>query len=649
MARLLICSGKKFLKPFGSDVLISYVDINCDSLDNWIKLNYRVSVVKEQPIPKTDIILITVLDEQHLFCGELISFSRLSQLLTDEPAVIDFLSKIRSSMDIQLQYGITNGKLISIDELSEDQKGLHCNCTCPGCGSTLIARLGKQKRHHFGHHGATCNLAHAQQTALHMLAKEIIEQDQLFAFPGYSVSLEDVGWDDNYRVMYNMPRSLEYRKAYTAKCTSVTLEKKVSSFVPDIVVDIHGRTCLIEIAVTHFVDEAKQEKIGEVGLPVIEVDLSSFIGQQITRAIIREALVSQTENKKWLYNPLREEASDWAKVEYAKLYNNALEKEEAERQKWLKRSQEKTKKEKIREKKREETAFLLEDLFEPENYKYELQQLRSDVNFQVVLQNLHLQKEIELEIPFFLDIPITGEMVFACDRRIWQAALFDKFIYYRKMDENETVRIGMNKIQACVRDHMDFVPIDWKLASKATVLFNGRRQEFTLFYDVIRKYLDYLHYIGFVSKLYYGVASVERVKTLVPPNEERAKLLQSAIERVDQFAPDVDIQVERILHPPYIPKYYSWNPHNLANPTIDLESEESIQSRIMDEYNTGCLQAWEYDFDSEEPFYDRYSRRWLKCKNCGAIKREEEMLSYGGRNGVNKGICKTCKSSSVSP
>lgn len=649
MIRLLICSGKRFLKPFGNEVLISYDSPNIDSVWTWINQHYRITVVQEQPIPKTDVVLLTVVDKGDCFPGDAISFARLSHILADEPVVIDFIKSIRQTLEIQLQYGIFEGKIVSIDDIPHEEKGLRCNCTCPGCGGALIARLGKQKRHHFGHHGATCNLAHAQQTALHMLAKEIIEQDKLFAFPGYSVSLEDIGWDDNHRVMYNMPRSLEYRKAYTAKCTSVTLEKKVSSFVPDIVVDIYGRTCLIEIAVTHFIDEAKQEKIDAVGLPVVEVDLSSFIGQQITRSIIRDALVAQIENKKWLYNPLREEAIEWAKAEYAKLYNATLEREEAERQKWLKRSQEKGKKEKIREKKREETAFLLEDLFEPENYKYELQQLRSDAKFQMVLQNLHLREEIESGIPFFLDIPITGEMVFACDRRIWQAALFDKFIYYRKMDEDETVRIGMNKIQACMRDHMDFVPIEWKLASRATVLFNGKRQDFTLFYDVIRKYLDYLHYIGFVSKLYYGVASVERIKTLTPPNEEHAKLLQSAIERVDQFAPDVDIQVARILHPPYIPKYFSWNPHKSTKPTIDTESEESIQNRTVDEYNTGRLQAWEYDFDSDEPFYDKYSRRWLKCKNCGAIKREDEMLSYGGRGSENKGICKICKSSRTSP
>lgn len=167
-------------------------------------------------------------------------------------------------------------------------------------------------------------------------------------------------------------------------------------------------------------------------MPVVEVNLSSFVGQQITREIVRDALISQVANKKWVYNPLKDEAVDWATAEYNKLYAAALEREDAERQKWLKRSQEKARRENIREKKREETAFLLEYLFEPENYKYELQNLRSDDKFKAVLQGLHLYRDLDGNIPFFLDIPITGEMAFACDRRIWQAALFDKFIYYRK-------------------------------------------------------------------------------------------------------------------------------------------------------------------------------------------------------------------------
>lgn len=643
MDRVLLYSKKKFLRRYGDEILAEYYGEDDGSLREWLDERYNVSLLDEKRIPGTNVIFATVIDEKGLYPGDAITFSHAVHLLDGEQIVIDYLESIRHFMEVRLQYGLINNELVSIEDIPPEKRGLRCGCVCPGCGQPLIARLGERKRKHFGHRpGSECNIEHAQQTALHILAKNIIEQEKRFAFPGYEISLADVPLANDFLVRHRLPQTLEYRKPYTAECTSVALEKRISDFVPDVVLNIRGRICLVEIAVTHFVDETKQQKIDAAGLPVVEVDLSAFIGQQITREIVRDALIAETANKKWLYNPLKEKAIDWATEEYKKLHKAELKREEAAHQEQLKRQREKAQKELLREKKREETALLLEDLFEPENYKCELQQLRSDDKFQAALQRLHLRKDIEGELPFFLDIPITGEMIFACDRRIWQAALFDKFIYYRKMGENEAVDLNIKKVQACLREHMDYVPVDWKLASRATVKINGRNQQFTLFYDVVKQYLDYLHYIGFISELYYGTASVERIKTLVPPDAEHAQHLRNAIEHVDQFAPDVDEQIDRILHL-YAPRYRACYSRSIPRPTFEVEPEESIKQRAESEYSEGRLQASSYDFDGVVPFYDKYKRRWLKCKNCGAIKREDEMVCYGGRGSENKGLCKNCK------
>ena len=45
---------------------------------------------------------------------------------------------------------------------------------------------------------------------------------------------------------------------------------------------------------------------------------------------------------------------------------------------------------------------------------------------------------------------------------------------------------------------------------------------------------------------------------------------------------------------------------------------------------------------TEDPIYDRYNRRWLKCLVCGEIKPESEMSIYGGRDGINNGTCRDC-------
>ena len=643
MSRLLLYSNKKFLCPYSRKILIEYPNNSKQPLQEWLMSNFHVNLLNATPIPESDVRFVTVMDKQSHFPGEAISFARASNLLEDEPVVIEYLKAARKTIEVQLQYGILGDKLVSIEDIPKEKYGLRCGCVCPGCGGALVARLkGENRRKHFGHRSSSvCDIAYAQQTALHMIAKEIIEEEKIFAFPNYSVSLADIPRCERFYPRYNLPESMEYRKAYTVKCTSVVLEKKVSDFVPDIVVDIQGRTCLIEIAVTHFVDEVKQQKINKAGLPVLEVDLSAFIGQQITRDIVRDALISQTANKKWLYNPLKEEAVTWATAEYNKLYEAALEQAETARKERQKQIEKEERKEKMREKKREETAFLLQDLFEPENYKYELQHLRSDDKFQAVLRNLHLWKDIEGDIPFFLDIPITGEMVFACDRRIWQAAVFDTFIYYRKMDEFENVYITINKIQTCLRDHMDYVQVDWKLVSSVTTEINGRTQKFALFYDVVRQYLDYLHYIGFIGRLYYGKASVARIKTIVPPNEENAKRLKTAIESVDQFAPDVDEQIDRILNPPRPPRILHRRP-SFTMPPPRAANVEDTETSTTNPYVEGRLQAWAYDFDSDEPFYDSFGYLWLKCANCGALKRDDEVIDRGGKWGMTKGLCRDC-------
>lgn len=643
MARLLLCSGKKFLSPSGYDLLIDYYETAGCSLASWIKQHYHVAVVKEQPIPGSDIILVTVIDKLNDFAGASISFARMSHILKDIPGVVDYLEELQPTMEVQLHYGILQGRLISIEEVPIENKGLRCGCVCPGCGGMLIANLKDDKRRkHFSHYKAECNITYAQQTALHMIAKDILAQEKVFMFPGYSITLDDF---PKYKASWRrlgLPLSMEYRKPYRAECLEVTLEKRVSNFVPDIVVNIQGRRCLIEIAVTHFVDEGKQKKIDETRLPVVEVDLSAFIGQQITREIIRDALVVQVDNKHWLYNPKYEEALVWGQIEYQKLYQIALEQEENERKAQLKREQERAKKQARKEQKREETAFLLEDLFEPENYKYELKQLRSDEQFQLVLNKLHLRKAMGHELPFYLDIPITGEMVFACDRRIWQATLFDKFIYYRKNSEHETVKVSIKRIQECFKNHVDYIPIQWKLARKATIHFNGFEKKFTLFYDVIKKYLNYLHYIGFIGELHYGEGRVMHTRTLTPPNGENAKILNNTIEQVDSFAPDVDEQIDRFLPSPYILMRYSRYEPIRRVETVN-EEEPCTRVNALEEYQAGRIQVWDADFDSDEPIYDNSNRRWVKCKNCGAIKRDDEMVEYGGKLSVNKGTCRSCK------
>ena len=159
VSRILMCAKKRFLLPYDEKILIDYDNTQQTPIDAWVKSRYDVSMVSEQLVPQTDIILVTVVYEDNYFFGKTVTLTRLSQLIPDETVLLSYLKNIRSSMEIQLEYGLLEGKLVSIHDIPSDKYGLRCNCICPGCGGALSARLGrstpsnkKKKRHHFGHH-----------------------------------------------------------------------------------------------------------------------------------------------------------------------------------------------------------------------------------------------------------------------------------------------------------------------------------------------------------------------------------------------------------------------------------------------------------------------------------------------------------------
>ena len=196
-----------------------------------------------------------------------------------------------------LVYGIREGKLISIDEISYEERGLKCNCFCPSCGGRLQAKIGSGIRaRHFSHINKDCDIKTALQTALHLMAKEIIAEKKQMILPEYVVKITDT---DYYRSHYSNGSNSKYRdikfvyeKAKRVNFDNVYLEKKVSEIVPDIIALSQAGCYLIEIAVTHFIDREKQTKINQLNFPVIEIDLSDMNSHVFCREQLENILVN---------------------------------------------------------------------------------------------------------------------------------------------------------------------------------------------------------------------------------------------------------------------------------------------------------------------------------------------------------------------
>ena len=646
MEQFIVVVGKTILSTLDDKILFTREDDSC-SVEDWLSNTFQVRLLRREPHRQPNISFLYTSDVK-VPGYKLVSvpLARKHLEISDPHGgdVSDLLSDLQTGLTIQLKYGIRDDRVISILEIKPEERGLKCNCTCPGCGFPLVARLGKKKQWHFAHQGEACDIAAAQQTAVHMLAKEIIEDSKKMLFPGISIKKDDyIAGIEDYRVQARIPKTIEYRKASVVNCDSVTLEKKISNIIPDIMVIAKGRRCLIEVAVTHFVDEEKEQKIKEIGLPLFEIDLSNLYDSEFSRKELAEAVLYNPSNRTWIYNPLYDDAKRWAKDQYSKYIHSA--KEEVERQ---------DEKETIRaEKKQQRREFgekRIKVIFEPDNYKKTVAALKNEEEAAKQIKLLHMKTDID-KLPFFLNIPITGEMVFPCDRRIWQSALFDKFVFNRNSEDEIKPTVHIKRVQKWIEKYNKQFPIDWTLTYK-TVVSASREEKKTvsLLYDVVVTYFNYLVYLGFLEPFIYQEAVLRKSHSLEPPNREHAEILYDAINKVDWYDSAVDDRIMQFLTP--IGSVSNcFLPRNRTMLLNEIETQETIipktnwedrKKEIENDRATGLADVHDKDFDGNEPIYDKFNWRWLKCTNCEKLFRADQMASYGGRGSINKGICRKC-------
>lgn len=193
-----------------------------------------------------------------------------------------------------LKYGIIKqtGALVSVEEVL---RGLKCDCICPECKSLLIARQGDNNQWHFAHvNNAEC--ARAPMTALHLWAQQIIQKEKQIMLPPYKGR------------HYKLSKQL-------IQFDEVFLEQRIPIHDTYIQPDCIGRISrngqahdlLIEILVTHEVDERKKNDIKELKLACIEIDLSDLIDTDYTSEIIKKRIMNNCNDRIWLNNPVLKE------------------------------------------------------------------------------------------------------------------------------------------------------------------------------------------------------------------------------------------------------------------------------------------------------------------------------------------------------
>lgn len=180
-------------------------------------------------------------------------------------------------MSTLLTYALNNEKqLVHIDSVANGNK---CKCVCPHCGKPLQARNhGKSREHHFAHmKGCACESAF--ETALHMLAKQIIVEEKIIMLP-----VTEKSDFPNGKIRLNNVRSEVWDEQY--------------KFRPDVEgVTEKGERILIEILVSHKITPTKREVILSNHLKCLEINLNYI---ELDKKVIREFLLNSCEDRSWV-------------------------------------------------------------------------------------------------------------------------------------------------------------------------------------------------------------------------------------------------------------------------------------------------------------------------------------------------------------
>lgn len=142
---------------------------------------------------------------------------------------------------------------------------------------------------------ATVPIEWRRESALHLAVKKIIEESGRMYLPPLEVTVRRLRRPVAAERQWSEP-------AKTVAFDSVVLENRLGRIVPDVVAKIGAHSMLIEVVVTHPVNEDKLVMLETLGLPCLEINLSRSHGR-VTLDELRRIVIDDLSAKRWLHHP----------------------------------------------------------------------------------------------------------------------------------------------------------------------------------------------------------------------------------------------------------------------------------------------------------------------------------------------------------
>ncbi len=161
----------------------------------------------------------------------------------------------------------------------------------------------------------------SRESALHKAVKRILAEAGYMTVPSASVRCSPPKTSHLDDLVWSTPEK-------TVRFESVEAESRLGRVIPDIVAtararDGRRRQLLIEVVVTHDIDDGKYEALKQLGVAVLKLDFRQ-IGGLVDETRLRALVLDDLSLKTWVYHPI-------AESERAKLQSELDAKVEAER------------------------------------------------------------------------------------------------------------------------------------------------------------------------------------------------------------------------------------------------------------------------------------------------------------------------------
>jgi hypothetical protein len=208
--------------------------------------------------------------------------------------------------NLLIPFGLRDGRMWRPTEVD---RGLGCRCACPGCGIALVARnSGERRQPYFAHYSSGICLA-GFESAIHLMAKQVLLGANQILLPEWNGTPQ----------MPNPPTVEDglgrrrlgryvFRASRQATVHNAAPEKTLGGIRPDVIAYDETGQLLIEVRVSHRVDQRKREAVQAKRYRMLEVDLSSLTVDDVSNAQrFDELVLADPSNRHWISLPEAED------------------------------------------------------------------------------------------------------------------------------------------------------------------------------------------------------------------------------------------------------------------------------------------------------------------------------------------------------